>query len=180
MAAISAGVCVFLSLLALFPFFLWLPGGEGEKGERVSTSPLRWTVCLGLPPLVAWYGVRRKSLDLSGGVAAILVGFVLTVGSACFCVSLLVFFFTSSRLTRWRGREKEKYEDEHKEGVCLCACVHECMTVCVHVCWPQWLGKPLRPSVGGCLVIHSCAVTYPDVRWLSSSMAKICNSQLPA
>ena len=120
-------MCVFLSLLAVFPFLLWLPGGEGEKGERVSTSPVRWTVCLGLPPLVAWYGVRRKSLDISGGVAAILVGFVLTVGSGCFCVSLLVFFLTSSRLTRWRGREKEKWEEEHKEGVCVC--VHACVCV---------------------------------------------------
>ena len=131
MAAISAGVCVFLSLLVLFPFLLWLPGGEGEKGEHVSTSLLRWTVCLGLPPLVAWYGVRRKSLDLSGGVAAILVGFVLTVGSACFCVSLLVFFFTSSRLTRWRGREKEKYEDEHREGVYVYVYMSACMLALV-------------------------------------------------
>ena len=64
MAAITAGVCVFLSLLALFPFLLWVPGGEGEKGEHVSTSPVQWTVCLGLPPLVARYGVRRKSLDI--------------------------------------------------------------------------------------------------------------------
>ena len=131
MAAITAGVCVFLSLLVLFPFLLWLPSGEGEKGEHVSTSPLRWTVCLGLPPLVAWYGVRRKSLDLSGGVAAILVGFVLTVGSACFCVSLLVFFFTSSRLTRWRGREKEKYEDEHREGVHVYVYMSACMLALV-------------------------------------------------
>ena len=120
MAAITAGVCVFLSLLAVFPFLLWLPAGEGEKGERVSTSPLRWAVCLGLPPLMAWYGVRRKSLDISGGVAGILVGFVLTVGSGCFCVSSLVFFLTSSRLTRWRGREKEKWEEEHKEGTYEC------------------------------------------------------------
>ena len=131
MSAITAGVCVFLSLLVLFPFLLWLPGGEGEKGEHVSTSPLRWTVCLGLPPLVAWYGVRRKSLDLSGGVAAILVGFVLTVGSACFCVSLLVFFFTSSRLTRWRGREKEKYEDDHREGVHVYMYMSACMLASV-------------------------------------------------
>ena len=86
-------VCVPLSAGSL-PFLLWLPGGEGEKAEHVSTSALRWTDCLGLPPLVTWYGVRRKSLDFSGRVAAILVGFVLTVGSACFCVSLLVFFFT--------------------------------------------------------------------------------------
>ena len=87
MAAITAVVCVFLSLLALFPSLLWLPGGEGEKGEYVSTSPLRWTVCLGLPPLVAWYGVRRKSLDLSGGVAAILVGFCADSGQ---CVLLCI------------------------------------------------------------------------------------------
>ena len=95
MAAITAGVCVCVPLSAgSLPFLLWLPGGEGEKAEHVSTSALRWTDCLGLPPLVTWYGVRRKSLDFSGRVAAILVGFVLTVGSACFCVSLLVFFFT--------------------------------------------------------------------------------------
>ena len=120
MAAITAGVCVFLSLLAVFPFLLWLAGGERDKGERVSTSPLRWTVCLGLPPLVAWYRVRRKSLDISGGVAAVLVGFVLTVCSGCFCVSSLIFFLTSSRLTRWRGREKEKWEEEHKEVTYEC------------------------------------------------------------
>ena len=129
MTAVTAVVCVFLSLLAVLPFLLWLPFGEGEKGERVSTSPVRWTVCLGLPPLVAWYGVRRKSLDISGGVAAILVGFVLTVGSGCFCVSLLVFFFTSSRLTRWKEREKGKWEEGHKEGVCVR--VHTCVCVVV-------------------------------------------------
>ena len=73
---------------------------------------------------MAWYGVRRRSLDHSGGIAAIVVGFVLTLASGCFCVSLLVFFFTSSRLTRWRGREKEKFEEDHEKGVELRSVYH--------------------------------------------------------
>jgi len=115
---------------AFFILLLWLPGKEMEqKGKGFSTSLLRWTICLGLPPLVAWYGVRRRSLDHSGGMAAIVVGFVLTVASGCFCVSLLVFFFTSSRLTRWRGKEKEKFEEDHKKGVELRS-VYHCMQMC--------------------------------------------------
>lgn len=31
--------------------------------------------------------------------------------------SLLVFFFTSSRLTKWRGQDKRKLEEDFKEGV---------------------------------------------------------------
>jgi len=87
MPSISVGVCVLIPLLAFLIFLLWLPGKEMEqKGKGFSTSPLRWTICLGLPPLVAWYGVRRRSLDHSGGMAAIVVGFVLTVASAFVCL----------------------------------------------------------------------------------------------
>ena len=125
----SVQVCVFSYLLAFFILLLWLPGKEMEqKGKGFSTSPLRWTICLGLLPLVAWYGVRRKSLDHSGGTAAIVVGFVRTVASGCFCESLLVFFFTSSRLTQWRGRKK-KFEEDHKKGVELRS-VYHCMQMC--------------------------------------------------
>ena len=131
MPSTSAGVCVLISLLAFFILLLWLPGKEMEQKEKgFSTSPLQWTIRLGLPPpLVAWYGVRRRSLDHSGGMAAIVVGFILTLASGCFCVSLLVFFFTSSRLTRWRGREKEKFEEDHKKGVELRS-VYHCMQMC--------------------------------------------------
>jgi len=83
MPSTSAGVCVLISLLAFFILLLWLPGKEMEQKEKgFSTSPLQWTIRLGLPPpLVAWYGVRRRSLDHSGGMAAIVVVFVLTVAS---------------------------------------------------------------------------------------------------
>jgi len=122
-------VCSHISPGILHPSPVATRQRDETKGKGFSTSPLRWTICLGLPPLVAWYGVRRRSLDHSGGMAAIVVGFVLTLASGCFCVSLLVFFFTSSRLTRWRGREKEKFEEDHKKGVELRS-VYHCMQMC--------------------------------------------------
>ena len=101
-----------VSLLCLTVIILWLLSRE----EGVSTSPVRWATCLLLPVFISLYGMRRKSLDFSGGMLAILVGFILTAASACFCASLLVFFITSSRLTKWKGKEKQKFEGDYKEG----------------------------------------------------------------
>lgn len=69
--------------------------------------------------LISLYGLKKRSLSLSGGLAAIIVGFVLTVANGCFCAALLAFFITSSRLTKWRGKEKQKIEDDYKEGIAL-------------------------------------------------------------
>lgn len=76
----------------------------------------RFGCALGLSLLISLYGWKKRSLSLSGAVAAVVVGFVLTAASACFSVTLLVFFFTSSRLTKWRGKEKRKLEEDFKEG----------------------------------------------------------------
>ena len=76
----------------------------------------RFGCALGLSLLISLYGWKKRSLSLSGAMAAVVVGFVLTAASACFSVTLLVFFFTSSRLTKWRGKEKRKLEEDFKEG----------------------------------------------------------------
>ena len=76
----------------------------------------RFVVALVLSAFISLYGLKKRSLNRSGAVAAVLVGFVLTAANACFCVSLLTFFFTSSRLTKWRGKDKRKLEEEFKEG----------------------------------------------------------------
>ena len=87
---------------------------------------------------MAWYGVRRKSLDILGGVAAILVGFVLTVGSGCFCVSLLVFFYPADSVEG----EGEGEVRGRAQGRCVCVCV------CVHIDLILWeFNKPSRPSI---------------------------------
>ena len=104
-----AGSVVFVALLVV-----WLLSRGPEKG--ISTSPLRWVICLLLPVFISGYGLRKRSLDPSGAALAVLVGFLLTAASACFSVALIVFFLTSSRLTKWKGKEKKKLEDGHKEG----------------------------------------------------------------
>lgn len=47
---------------------------------------------------------------------ALLVGFVLTMANYSFFSSLLAFFITSSRLTRWGGVQKKKIDADYKEG----------------------------------------------------------------
>ena len=79
-------------------------------------STLRLFASVALSLFISWYGVRRRSLSLSGGLAAIIVGVVLTAASGSFCLALLSFFLTSSRLTKWKVGEKKKLEHDHKEG----------------------------------------------------------------
>lgn len=47
---------------------------------------------------------------------ALLVGFVLTMANYSFFSSLLAFFITSSRLTRWGGAQKKKIDPDYREG----------------------------------------------------------------
>ena len=76
----------------------------------------RFACAFGLSTLISLYGLKKRSLSLSGAVAAVVVGLVLTAASARFCVSLLTFFFTSSRLTKWRAKDKRKLEEDFREG----------------------------------------------------------------
>ncbi|XP_077121402.1 transmembrane protein 19 isoform X2 [Ranitomeya variabilis] len=46
----------------------------------------------------------------------LLVGFLLTVANYSFFSALLMFFFTSSKLTKWKGEAKKKFDSEYKEG----------------------------------------------------------------
>lgn len=96
---------LFLSSFGILLVILWL-----VLTERASHSPTRWIVSLFLPILVAVYGLRRRSLDRAGAALAVLVGALLTLASACFCSSLIAFFITSSRLTKWRKNEKLTFE----------------------------------------------------------------------
>jgi len=73
-------VCSHISPGILHPSPVATRQRDGTKGKRFLHLPAAVDHLPGAAPLVAWYGVRR-SLDHSGGMAAIVVGFILTLAS---------------------------------------------------------------------------------------------------
>ena len=67
--------------------------------------------------VIVRHGLQKRSLDLSGAVVAVVVGFILTLSNLCFYTSCITFFLTSSELTRFKSGRKEKLEDNFKEGL---------------------------------------------------------------
>lgn len=61
-------------------------------------------------------GHKKTWFKTSVIFSALLVGFVLTMANYSFFSSLLAFFITSSKLTRWGGAQKKKIDSEYKEG----------------------------------------------------------------
>ncbi|XP_069375698.1 transmembrane protein 19 [Paralichthys olivaceus] len=85
-------------------------------GTLQPVSPWRWLFSILVPLVVTVRALKRRSLDRSGALGALLVGFVLTMANYSFFSSLLAFFITSSKLTRWGGAQKKKIDAEYKEG----------------------------------------------------------------
>ncbi|XP_076811615.1 transmembrane protein 19-like isoform X2 [Clavelina lepadiformis] len=79
-------------------------------------SPGRLLLAGIVPIFFALREVSKKSLTLSGIFAASVVGFVLTLANLCFIASILVFFLTSSKLTKFRAERKAKQDEEASEG----------------------------------------------------------------
>ncbi|KAG9342222.1 hypothetical protein JZ751_016724 [Albula glossodonta] len=85
-------------------------------GNLQPVSPLRWLFSVLVPLMLTVRAVKRKSLDHTGALGAMLVGFILTMANLSFFSSLLAFFVTSSKLTRWKGEVKKRIDAEYKEG----------------------------------------------------------------
>ena len=79
-------------------------------------STLRLVVSVLLPSAIALWGLKRKSLSSSGAVLALAVGFLVTLTNGCLCAAMVAFFFSSSRLTKWKGHVKRKMDHDYKEG----------------------------------------------------------------
>jgi uncharacterized protein (TIGR00297 family) len=58
-------------------------------------------------------GRKRGSLSASGSVAAFVVGFLSFASSARFGLTLITFYVTSTKATRFRSALKARVEDEH-------------------------------------------------------------------
>ncbi|KPP73582.1 transmembrane protein 19-like [Scleropages formosus] len=85
-------------------------------GTLQPVSPWRWLFSILAPLVITSRAIKRNSLDHTGALAAVLVGFILTMANMSFFSSLLAFFITSSKLTRWKGDIKKHFDAEYKEG----------------------------------------------------------------
>ncbi|XP_076460597.1 transmembrane protein 19-like isoform X2 [Babylonia areolata] len=106
-----------LALLVLIPVtsLFWLSSWLFESGFYFP-EPWRCLMAVFAPFYMAVYGLRKKSLCLSGALAGLLVGFLLTLSSLCFFSALLAFFISGSKATKFRSHLKRKLEDNYKEG----------------------------------------------------------------
>ncbi|XP_072915759.1 transmembrane protein 19 isoform X2 [Hemitrygon akajei] len=79
-------------------------------------SPWRWMFSVIVPLIITSHAVKRKSLDRSGAIGALIVGIILTVANFSFFSALLTFFVSSSKLTKWKAEAKKRLDAEYKEG----------------------------------------------------------------
>ncbi|KAL0483366.1 hypothetical protein AKO1_014649 [Acrasis kona] len=65
---------------------------------------------------IAINGKKKKSLDSSGALGALIVGTVTLYSGIAFAFVLLFFFYTSSKFTKYKAEIKKKIEADYKEG----------------------------------------------------------------
>ncbi|XP_068525292.1 transmembrane protein 19 isoform X1 [Anas acuta] len=109
---------IILSLLICISLAFWIVSMTASTyyGNLRPISPWRWLFSVTVPLVIATQGVKKKSLDHSGALGGLVVGFILTVANYSFFTSLLVFFVTSSKLTKWKKDIKKRIDSEYKEG----------------------------------------------------------------
>jgi len=77
-------------------------------------------VRMGLAAIIAvclsYHGIKKKSLSTSGALSAVSVGFISFACSYRFGVTLILFYYVSSKLTKVREDVKATLEDDYAVG----------------------------------------------------------------
>ncbi|XP_027248188.1 transmembrane protein 19 isoform X3 [Cricetulus griseus] len=109
---------VVLSLIICISLAFWIMSMTASTyyGNLRPVSPWRWLFSIVVPVMIACNGFKKKSLDHSGALGGLVVGFILTIANFSFFTSLLMFFLSSSKLTKWKGEVKKRLDSEYKEG----------------------------------------------------------------
>eukprot|EP00897_Mesotaenium_endlicherianum_P001840 jgi/Mesen1/1684/ME000137S00600 len=71
---------------------------------------------LSVATLLAVRGFRKRSLSASGALAGLVVTFITMLCGFRFGLTLIVFYLSSSRLTKFKAAQKALVEDGYKEG----------------------------------------------------------------
>ncbi|XP_053113507.1 transmembrane protein 19 isoform X1 [Hemicordylus capensis] len=109
---------IILSILICISLSFWIVSMTASTyyGTLRPISPWRWLISILIPLMIASRGFKKKSLDHGGAIGGLVVGFILTVANYSFFTALLMFFITSSKLTKWKGEVKRQIDSEYKEG----------------------------------------------------------------
>jgi uncharacterized membrane protein len=75
-------------------------------------NALAFTLAIGL----SVHGYSKNSLSISGSIAAFFVGFVSFSCSYRFGIMLILFYYSSSKLTKWKQDLKAKLEEDYAVG----------------------------------------------------------------
>jgi uncharacterized protein (TIGR00297 family) len=76
----------------------------------------RCVIAIILALLLSVHGYTKKSLDISGCIAACFVGFICLATSYRFGLLLLLFYYSSSKLTKLKENIKIKLEEDYSLG----------------------------------------------------------------
>ena len=83
----------------------------------LQTFTISWTLlCIVSAAVLALHGIRKKSLSLSGAVAAFAVGTVSMVPGAYYGLMLIAFYLLGSRVTRVGAEHKCRIDGEYRLG----------------------------------------------------------------
>jgi uncharacterized membrane protein len=82
----------------------------------VSIVPGRFILASIISSAMAFNGYKKRSLNKSGCAAAVIVGFIALSASYRFGVILILFYYSSSTLTKYKSQEKVKIEEDHAVG----------------------------------------------------------------
>uniref|UniRef100_A0A8C4QZP9 Transmembrane protein 19 n=1 Tax=Eptatretus burgeri TaxID=7764 RepID=A0A8C4QZP9_EPTBU len=105
-----------LLILCIIFSLCFLKSATLSAGDTIQLSPWRCLFSISLPVLIVRHALRKKSLDRSGALAALLVGVLLTAASFCFFLALFIFFVSSTCLTWWRADMKKKIDPHYQYG----------------------------------------------------------------
>ena len=94
------------------------PSSSALVSSRVLNAALsiRAVLALLIAGAMAVRGYKKNSLDLSGALAAAAVGFASMLSGWRFGLTLILFYASSSALTRVGNKRKAQIESGHKEG----------------------------------------------------------------
>ncbi|GAB1608003.1 transmembrane protein 19-like [Argonauta hians] len=111
---------VFIVAAAIFGFCCWVLnvayGVIFQDSGYEAVSPWRWMASTVTPVFLSSVAYEQKSLNTSGAFSALVVGFLMMAANVCFATSLIVFFFSASSATKFRGHQKKALEEDFKEG----------------------------------------------------------------